>query len=283
MQSKEIKTKVEKTENDEKTIIDFFYFISIIPKNNSKFNENIQNQIEKKLKVKINPNNSLILSYNKIIIDNFMRFEFFINLSLEQIKDLYLNFKKLYEYRNIVDYLIKECEIQNNINLKDNFIIKLNDKGKTKEEYFPSYEWIGIRLKIEEKNDNDESLNPDYNDNEWTIAFHGVGGGLTINKVKDKLKKKIKEGLKQGKSQTKCNLDDIRHPGKKIGTGVYLTPNINYIDNYCGTISFNEKKYLVALKVKVKIDKIRQPKDEDIWILFKKYIRLNSILLKKLN
>jgi hypothetical protein len=78
-------------------------------------------------------------------------------------------------------------------------------------------------------------------------------------------------------------LYDIRRPGKRIGTGVYLTPNIDYIDKYCGKISFNEKKYLVALKVKVKIDKIRQPKDEDIWILFKKYIRLNSILLKKLN
>ena len=281
-ESKEIKGKKEKAQIDKNTKIDFYYLINIIPKNN--LNENIKKKIENKLKVKINPSNALILNNNnKYFIDNFVRSEFFVNLSLEQINDIYLIFKELYENRNIVEYLIKECEIQEDIDLKDISIIKINDKGKTKEEFYPSYGWIEIPLKIREKNANDDSLNHDYNDNEWTFAYHGVGGGLSTNEVKDKLKQKIKNGLEQGKSQTKCNLYDIRRPGKRIGTGVYLTPNIDYIDKYCGKISFNEKKYLVALKVKVKIDKIRQPKDEDIWILFKKYIRLNSILLKKLN
>ena len=68
-----------------------------------------------------------------------MRSEFFVNLSLEQINDIYLIFKELYEFRNIVEYLIKECEIQEDIDLKDISIIKINDKGKTKEEFYPSY------------------------------------------------------------------------------------------------------------------------------------------------
>ena len=212
-----------------------------------------------------------------------MKSEFFANLSLEQIKDLYLNFKELYEYRNIVDYLIKECEIQKNIDLKDNFIIKINDNGKIKEENYTPYKWIGIRLKIKEKNNNNDNLNLDYNDKEYTFAYYGVGRGLSINEVKDKLKKKIKKGLEQGHSQIIWDLDDSRHPGKKIGTGVYLTPNINYIDNFCGNIIFNGKKFLVALMVKVRISKIRQPKDINIWILDKKYIRPYSILLKKIN
>ena len=130
---------------------------------------------------------------------------------------------------------------------------------------------------------NEHCFNNNYNDNEWAIAYYGVGGRLPRNEVKDKLKNKIKNGIEQGNSQTKFNMDDIRHPGKKIGTGVYLTPNIKLVENYCGIISFNNERYRVALMVKVRIDKIRQPKDINYWILSTKYIRPYRILLKKIN
>ena len=96
--------------------------------------------------------------------------------------------------------------------------------------------------------------------------------------------KKVKNGITQGKSQTKLKLDDIRHPGKKVGTGVYLTPNLNFVDNYSGIIMYNERKYRVALMVKVKIDQIREPKDINyIWVLNKNYVRAYRILLKKID
>jgi hypothetical protein len=123
----------------------------------------------------------------------------------------------------------------------------------------------------------------DSKDSKWAIAYHGVGGRLPTKLVKDKLQKKIKEGLKQGTSQTKCHSDDIRHPGKRIGTGVYLTPNINIAENYSGIISFNKERYKVALMSKIRIDKIRESKDINFWILNSKYIRAYLILLKKLN
>ena len=142
-----------------------------------------------------------------------MRNNNFLNLSLNEIKNLYPNLEELYEYKSIFEYLINECDIKNYIDCKGNFIIKINDKGKTNEVYYPPYGWIGIGLKIK---NNDDYLNLNYNDNEWAIAYYGVGGRLSINEVKDKLKTKIKNGLNQGKSQTKWNLNDIRHNGKKI-------------------------------------------------------------------
>ena len=77
--------------------------------------------------------------------------------------------------------------------------------------------------------------------------------------------------------------EDKRHIGKRVGTGVYLTPNLKILENYCGIITYNKKKYLVALMTKVKIDKIREPKDINfIWVLPKDYVRAYSILFKKL-
>ena len=285
-EEKEKEKNLEKEKNKgkkklyEDILNNFYYFINIVPKNNSRFNENAKKQFENKFKLKINPNNFIVSNNNKYFIDNLVRNNNFLNLSLNEIKNLYPNLEELYEYKSIFDYLINECDIKNYIDCKGNFIIKINDKGKTNEVYYPPYGWIGIGLKIR---NNDEYLNLNYNDNEWAIAYYGVGGRLQINEVKDKLKTKIKNGLNQGKSQTKWNLNDIRHHGKKIGTGVYLTPNINLVENYCGIITFNKEKYRVALMVKVKIDKIREPKDINFWILNSKYIRPYRILLKKMN
>ena len=273
----------EKEKNDENILNNFYYFINIIPKNNIKFNENIKINILNKLKINIDPNNFLASNNSKYFIDNFVRTDNFLKLSLDQIKNIYPNLEELHEYKNIFDYLIKECNIKDFIDCKGNFIIKINNKDKTKEKYYPPYEWIGIGLKVLGKYDNDEWLLNDSKDSKWAIAYHGVGGRLSIKQVKDKLQKKIKEGLKQGKSQPKSHLEDIRHPGKQIGTGVYLTPNINIVENYSGIISFNKERYRVALMAKVEIEKIRESKDINFWVLNSEYIRIYRILLKKLN
>ena len=255
----------EREEIDEKILNNYYYFINIISKDNLKLNENITIKILSKLN--INPENFLASSNTKYFIDNFVRTDNFLNLTVEQIKNLYPNLEDLYEYKNIFDYLIKECNIKDYIDCRGNFIIKINNKDNTKERYYPPYEWIGIGLKVIGKYENDEWLLDDSKDSKWAIAYHGVGGRLPTKLVKDKLQKKIKEGLKQGKSQTKCHSDDIRHPGKRIGNGVYLTPNINIVENYSGIISFNKERYKVALMAKVRIDKIRESKDINFWIL----------------
>ena len=261
----------------------FCFSVNSILKSNSEID--IINKLTKALIQNFNINNEdLFISFNDnnkiIFIDNFIKTQKFLNLSSDDIKKLYPNLEELYEYKNIFDSLIKEFVIEDYIDYRGNFIIQ--NMKETIEKYYPPYEWIGIGLKVLGKYDNDNWLTDNSKNNEWAIAYHGVGGKLSIPEVKNKLKMKIKEGLKQGKSQRQCNLYDYRHPGKRIGTGVYLTSNINKVEDFSGIIQINKNKYRVALMVKVKIDKIRQAINSNTWILNPKYIRIYRILLKKI-
>ena len=186
----------------------------------------------------------------------------------------------------IDELLITQCKIDKKlIDYKGHFIIpnKSNNFIRGKEKYYPPYGWIGIGLKALGKyNDGDNWINDSSKESKWSIAYHGVGGNLPSSEVLKKLNKKIIHGLEDGESQYKCNYTDIRHKNKRIGTGVYLTPNINICENYCGQISFNRSKYKIALMVKVLNDKIREPEDINFWILNKKYIRIYRVLIKKI-
>ena len=260
----------------------FCFSVNSILKSNSEIE--IRNKFSQLLMQNFSINNEdIFISFNynnKIIfIDNFIKTQKFIYLSCEDIKKLYPNLEELYEYKNIFDSLIKEYNIKDYIDYRGNFIIQ--NMKETKEKYYPPYEWIGIGLKVLGKYENDNWLTDNSKNNEWAIAYHGVGGKLSIREVKYKLEKKIKEGLRQGNSQRQCNLYDSRHPGKRIGTGVYLTSNINKVEDFSGIIQLNKKKYRVALMSKVKIDKIRQAINSNTWILNPKYIRIYRILLKK--
>ena len=75
--------------------------------------------------------------------------------------------------------------------------------------------------------------------------------------------------------------NDKRHNGKKIGEGIYLTPDINIADKFSGKISINNKRYKVVLMAKVLISKIREPENFNFWILNKEDIRFYRILVKE--
>ena len=162
--------------------------------------------------------------------------------------------------------MVKQCKIDRKlIDYKGHFIIpnKSYNFIRGKEKYYPPYGWFGIGLNVLGKyDDGDDWINDNSKENKWSIAYHGVGGNLLSSEVIEKLRKKIKNGLEDGESQYKCNYSDIRHKNKRIGTGVYLTPNINICENYSGQISFNNSKYKIALMVKVQNSKIREPEDK---------------------
>ena len=40
----------------------------------------------------------------------------------------------------------------------------------------------------------------------------------------------------------KCDYNDIRHNGEKVGKGICLSPNINIAEKNCGIFNFNKKK-----------------------------------------
>ena len=61
-----------------------------------------------------------------------------------------------------------------------------------------------------------------------------------------------------------------------------MTPYIKIAEKYTQNITFNNKKYKVLLMAKVKIDKIREPKGTNFWVLDDEDIRIYRILFKSI-
>ena len=268
----------------------FYISINIMPiRNNIHFEDK---NIREKIINLINSNlfidkENIFFSFNDKFnfTDNYIRTKEFCDNSIEIIKKNFPNLNKLYEFKMIVnDLFCNLCDLKNFIDYRGNFVIpnKNLTTNRGTEKYDPPYGWIGIGLKVAGKYENDDWLNIRDESSKWAIAYHGVGRINSCEEIINMLKNIItEEGLKPGPSQIKCHLNDIRHPGKKIGTGVYLTPSINIAEEYSGIIPFNNKKYKIVLMTKVKIDKIKEPEDFNYWIVNKEYIRVYRILLKE--
>ena len=209
----------------------------------------------------------------------------------EEILRHYNGLKECNEIKKIIDgFLVETCKVdKQNIDYLGNkisFNTTLTDKRGT-EKYYPPYGWFGIGLKVKgkykgDKKDKDDNwLNDISESSKWAIAYHGVGRMSTDDEIKKILLNIMEEGLKPGQSQIKCHSMDKRHPGKKIGTGVYLTQNISIAEEYSGIIQFNNKQYKIVLMAKVLIEKIREPEDYNYWILSNNNIRVYRILLKE--
>ena len=231
---------------------------------------------------------NILISYNRsFFIDRIIRTEAFNKLSPMEVKNNYQYFNELYEFKIILKELLdSQCQIKGNlIDYKGHFILpkKSNNFIRGKEKYYPAYGWVGIGLKVLGKYKDDDSLITDSSkESKWSIAYHGVGGNLPSSEVLKKLSTKVKDGLKDRKNQYKCNYYDKRNKRKKIGNGVYLTPNINICENYSGQILFNKSKYKVALMVKVLNEKIRELDDINFWIVHRNYVRIYRISIKKI-
>ena len=94
----------------------------------------------------------------------------------------------------------------------------------------------------------------DNNQNEWAVAYHGVARQQSSDNVKKIIGIILRSNLKPGINQMLKNEDDIMHPGKKIGTGVYYQPDPIRMEDYAGIVEINGKKYLTALMLRVKPD-----------------------------
>ena len=82
--------------------------------------------------------------------------------------------------------------------------------------------------------------------------------------------------------ERKIDFDDIRHKSKKYEKGIYLNSKIENVENDSGLVTIGDKIYKLLLMVRVKIDEISQPKNKDVWVLDKKFIRVYRILLKEI-
>lgn len=105
----------------------------------------------------------------------------------------------------------------------------------------------------------------------WIKAYHGTGRNISNDhEIKDMIESIFINGFKNGRNNAHEDCLDINHPGKKIGIGVYVTPNLETAKQYAGILSFEGKEYYTIFLVKVKKDAIRKcdcRADEDYWVV----------------
>ena len=92
-----------------------------------------------------------------------------------------------------------------------------------------------------------------------------------------------KTNFKEGDNQSHEDHDDINHPGKKVGKGVYCSPLIKTAEEYSGECKINGNLYKVVLMTRVKKSAIRTCEDaKDYWVVdgTKDEIRPYRILYK---
>ncbi len=135
-------------------------------------------------------------------------------------------------------------------------------------DYIPPNGWIGFGLKVIGKydNGNNDWLACNGREGEWPIAYHGACVRNSSDEIKSIVKKIIEENLKPGAGQGYSSYDDVKHPGNKVGIGVYCSPKPSVMEGYAGIIEVNGHKYKVAFMLRVKPDKIRYS-NPDIWVL----------------
>ena len=197
----------------------------------------------------------------------------------EEILRHYNGLKECNEIKKIIDgFLVETCKVdKQNIDYLGNkisFNTTLTDKRGT-EKYYPPYGWFGIGLKVKGKYENDNWLNDISKSSKWAIAYHPISSYNIINII-------VKEGLKPGESQDLKDKEDKRNPRELIREGIYLYQEIRIAEEKASTIDYKQKKYKFVIMAKVLIEKIRQPKDLNYWILDKEYIREYRILYKEI-
>ena len=150
-------------------------------------------------------------------------------------------------------------------------------------DYYPPYEFIGCALKVKGTYDfGDDTWLGQYNvPGEFAVAYHGIRSNL------EAVKGIIDTHLKEGQNQNCENHNDLRHPGKKCGRDVYVTPEIKTAENYTKDFSISEinKKYRIVFQCRVNPEKIRQSSiNPDYWILTGdgQEIRPYRILIKEI-
>lgn len=156
-------------------------------------------------------------------------------------------------------------------NIEGNWENENNEVNKRGGKLFtlPENNCIALGLDVINKYGNDNDwLSCDGRKGEWSIAYHVPSTRLKLcDKLDDVIKNIIENNLKPGIGQAFCNHDDEYHPGKKIGVGVYCSPDYNVAKVHGGIIDIKGKKYRVIFMLRVKPDCIRHPNSSCYWIL----------------
>ena len=89
------------------------------------------------------------------------------------------------------------------------------------------------------------------------VAYHGVARFHSPDIVKQIIGNIIKDSFKKGIGQSHRDCDDIFHPGKKVGEGVYFFQNIKVAEEYAGITIISGIAFKAVLMVRARPDAIR--------------------------
>jgi len=290
---------------------------------NEKRNEELLNDKEEQDKFINNLRKKLAKKYNiseeEIIITNPQRGSFQLSviflfqsedfdLELEDVKETFKDEPELVKLKEIQkELLFTGCTLKKSmLDARGNNADGGWGKGEKRggEEYIPPEGWIGYGLKVLDKYDLEKEgkqndwLAYDNREGEWCVAYHGVGSEYSSKEVakavngianftlkeKKNLNNNINEEEDDEEEYDYAEDDDIRHPGNKVGRGVYCSPNPDVMDNYAGKVEINNEIYKMGFMLRVNPEKIRVPVGNlNFWVLNGNpdEVRPYRILIKK--
>ena len=271
-------------------------------KNNEEYLNNKEKFEEVKDKLKLKISKDYNISKDEIIVtfpqkgslnvQVIFQSEEFNDLNLEEFKQKFKNDKEFPELQKLkeihTDVIIGACKLtKKQLDSKGNRIDGwgINEK-RGNVDYFPPIGWIGIGLKVLDKydNGNNDWLGMDNKEGEWCVGYHGVGrNSPSSDEIKRITGLIYKTEFKSGICQLCQDYNDINHQGKKVGKGVYCSPQINIAEKFSGTSEINGKTYKTVLMTRIKPSAIRECKEvKNYWVVngTKDEIRPYRILYK---
>ena len=219
-----------------------------------------------------------------------------IKLNNENLGKSQINFQLMHKnplpiyeiFFDAINYLKKECKFsQTHFDSKTKFILENNFSKliEDKEVNNLPYGWIGIGLDVfglYEK-DGDWILK----NNEWIDGFIGFSKLINLET------KEISSLIPYILLELAFNNENFKEYEKKVDIidkrdcrimkkGIYVYSKIKNAENEPVGINIGKNDYLILLNVKVKQNKICEPKNEDIWFLDAEFIRVYRILFKNI-
>ena len=204
---------------------------------------------------------------------------------------------KFKELMSIKDYFSNSGKNEKEFDSRGDLLIPntTNILKRGSEDYNPPYGWMGVGLNVSGKyKGNEEDINGNWLfhkiDSKWANAYLGFNQeNSSNNKIiigPKNIKKYLRDLVAKDEMlelfERKVDFDDKRHWLKKYKKGIYVYSKIENVEKDACEVTIGNTKYKIILMVKVKIDEISQPKNEDVWVLDKKFIRVYRILLKQI-
>ena len=238
------------------------------------FMDELQIALSKGFNIKTN---EIIVTYPRsgsVLVTVIFLTEDFNNITKDQIQNIlttHASFNNLISVNSnlVLDGILLNPELldQRGDNKNQGWGVGENRGGRP---YYPPKGWIGYGLRVLGKYDkgNNTWIGMNNGPGEWCVAYHGASQKLNQN------------------YKTMRNVEDINHPGQKVGEGVYCSPNPSVLDQEGGVIQVGNKKYKIGFMLRVRPDKARIAKtNSNYWVLngTSDEIRPYRILIKNLN